>query len=62
MATLRSMIEMLHELKNSSCYHRSIQAFDNVWAGKKENKSLLDFYTQQKTEVFSRTLRALPIL
>jgi len=31
------MIELLHELKNISCYHRSIQACDNVSAGKKEN-------------------------
>jgi len=34
---LYCMTELLHELKNSSCYHRSIQAFDNVSAGKKEN-------------------------
>jgi len=32
-----SMIELLHELKNSSCQNRSIQAFDNVSVGKKEN-------------------------
>jgi len=32
-----SMIKLLHELKNRSCSHRSIQAFDNVSAGKKEN-------------------------
>jgi len=32
-----SMTKLLHELKNSSCWHRSIQAFDNVSAGKKEN-------------------------
>jgi len=31
------VIELLHELKNSSCQHSSIQAFDNVSAGKKEN-------------------------
>jgi len=30
-----SMIKLLHELKNSS--YRSIQAFDNVSAGTKEN-------------------------
>jgi len=34
---LCSMIELLHELKNRSCLHRSIQGFDNVSAGKKEN-------------------------
>jgi len=32
-----SMIKLLHELKNSSWKHRSIHAFDNVSAGKKEN-------------------------
>jgi len=32
-----SMIELMHEPKNSSFYHRSIQAFYNVSAGKKEN-------------------------
>jgi len=32
-----SMIELLHELKNSSFQHRSIRAFDDVSAGKKEN-------------------------
>jgi len=32
-----SMVELLHELKNSSCLHRSIQAFDNVSAGKTKN-------------------------
>ena len=32
------MTELLHELKNSTCYHSSIQAFDNVSAGKKENE------------------------
>jgi len=31
------MTELLHKLENSSCYHRSIQAFDNVSAGKKKN-------------------------
>jgi len=31
------MTELLHELKNSCCCYRSIQAFDNVSAGKKEN-------------------------
>jgi len=31
------MIELLHELKNSACHDRSIQAFDNVSAGKNEN-------------------------
>jgi len=40
-----SMIELLHELKNSSCQHKSNQAFDNASAGMKENKSLLDFHT-----------------
>jgi len=34
---LCSMIELLHEFKNSSFQNRSIQAFDNVSAGKKEN-------------------------
>jgi len=34
------MIKLLHKLKNSSCYHRSIQAFDNVSAGKKHNKKI----------------------
>ena len=34
---LLSMIELLHELKNSSFWQRSIQAFDNISAGKKEN-------------------------
>jgi len=29
--------ELLHELKKSSCKHRSIKAFDNVSAEKKEN-------------------------
>jgi len=32
-----NMTELLHELKNSRCYHRSIQTFDNDSAGKKEN-------------------------
>ena len=32
-----SMIELLHELKNSFFQHRSIQEFDNVPGGKKEN-------------------------
>jgi len=32
-----SMIELLHELRNSFFQHRSIQKFDNVSAGKKEN-------------------------
>jgi len=32
-----SMIELLHELKNSFFQHRSIQEFDNVSGGKKEN-------------------------
>jgi len=32
-----SMIERLLEIKNSSCKNRSIQACDNVSAGKKEN-------------------------
>jgi len=32
------MTELLHELKNSSCYHRSIQAFGNVSARKKKGK------------------------
>jgi len=31
------MIELLHELKNSSFYHRNIQDFDNALAGRKEN-------------------------
>jgi len=34
---LCSMIELLHELKNSSCLHTSNQAFDNVSTGNKEN-------------------------
>jgi len=33
---LYCMTELLHELKNSSCYH-SIQAFDTISAGKEEN-------------------------
>ena len=33
-----SRVELLHELKNSSFWQRSIQAFDNVTAGKKEKK------------------------
>jgi len=32
-----SMIELLHELKNSFFQHRSIQEFDNVSGGKKKN-------------------------
>jgi len=32
-----SMIELLHELKNSFFQHRRIQEFDNVSGGKKEN-------------------------
>ena len=32
-----SMIELLNKLKNSIFSHRSIQAFDNVLAGKNEN-------------------------
>jgi len=31
------MMELLRELKNSSFSHGSIQGFDNVSAGKKEN-------------------------
>jgi len=34
-----SMIELLHELKNGFFYHRSIQDYDNVSAGKKENQT-----------------------
>jgi len=33
-----SIIEQFHELKNSFFQHRSIQEFDNVSAGKKENQ------------------------
>jgi len=40
-----SMIELLHELKNSFFQHRSIQEFDNVSGGKRKTNSLLDFYT-----------------
>jgi len=32
-----SMVELLHELKNSFFQHKSIQEFDNVSGGKKEN-------------------------
>jgi len=32
-----SMRKLFHELKNSTCQQRSIQAFDNVSTGKKEN-------------------------
>jgi len=31
------MVELLQELKNSSCQDRSIQAFDDASAGKKQN-------------------------
>jgi len=31
------MTELLHELKNSTCQHSSIQPFDNISARKKEN-------------------------
>jgi len=41
-----SKAELLHELKKSGCQHRSIQAFDNVSAGKVKTKSLLDLYTK----------------
>jgi len=34
-----SMVKPLHELKNCSCQHRRIQAFDNVSARKKENQT-----------------------
>jgi len=34
---LRRTIELLHELKNSFFWPRSIQAFDREKAGKKEN-------------------------
>jgi len=36
-ANFCSMVELLHELKNSSCQDRSIQAFDDASAGKKQN-------------------------
>jgi len=36
------MIKLLHELKNSSCCNRSIQAFYNVSAGKKENQKFAE--------------------
>jgi len=32
-----NMIKLLHELKNSSYLHKSIHAFDNDSAGKKEH-------------------------
>jgi len=57
-----SMVGLLHELKNSNFQHGGIQAFDNVSAGKKKLKSLLDFYTYKKLKVFLRALYAFPIL
>jgi len=40
-----TMMELLHELKNSGCYRRSMEVFDNVSAGKrKTDEILLDFY------------------
>jgi len=56
------MIEQLHELKNSRCQYRSIQAFDNVSAGKKKTISLLDVYTNKKSKVFLRAFYAFSIL
>jgi len=58
------MIRLLHELKNSSGKKRSIQAFDNVSAEKKENycKSLLASIHNKKSNVNFRTLCAFSIL
>jgi len=39
------MIEQLHELKNSFFNIEVLKEFDNVSAGKRKTKSLLDFYT-----------------
>jgi len=56
------MTELLHELKNSSCQHRSIQAFDNVPAGKKGKKICWTSIHNKKSKVFLRTLCAFSIL
>jgi len=57
------MIELLHELKNSTCRHRSIQAFDNVSAGKKENLNVCwTSLNNKKSKDFLRTLCAFSIL
>jgi len=50
------MIELLHELKNSRCQYRSIQAFDNVSAGKKENKKVTGRLYITKNRKFSCVL------
>jgi len=46
-----SLIELLHELKNSFV---NIEAFRHLMSqqGKRKTKSLLDLYTQQKIESF----------
>ena len=48
-ANFCSMIELSHEFKNSSCWHRSIQGFGNFSAGKKENYKFAGLlYTTKK--------------
>jgi len=50
------MIKLLHELKNSSCYNRSIQAFDNVSAGKKENQKFAELLYITKNRMLTCVL------
>ena len=57
-----SMIKLLHELKNSSCWHRSIPAFDNVSAGKRELKFCWISIHNKKSKVFLRAVCAFSIL
>jgi len=57
-----SMIELLHELKNSSCYHRSIQAFDNVSAGKNGKLKVCWVSILKKLKVFLLSLCAFSLL
>jgi len=55
-ANFCSMIELLHELKNSICWHGSIHAFDNVSARKNENKKFAGLLYITKNPKFSCVL------
>jgi len=53
-----SMIELLHELKNSFFQHRSIQEFDNVPGGKKGKLNVCWTSKHNKNSKFSCVLHA----
>jgi len=55
-----STIQLLLELKNIRCQYRRIQEFDNVSAGKKENKKFAGcLYKQKKKRFFACFIRIL---